>query len=215
MPLDSDVSNADSFLHVEFYHYRSVPTKRWPNRDAAALEDSLNAKPFIRVMTPGEKNNIVERPVRESDKERFPRQWINFQRENSEEEVFGTKLAVWHGDASDDVTMGQIDELHVLKFDTVEQIASASDGQLQKMGMGGIGLRNKAKAYLASKAAQTGSAELTQMRNDMAELRAMLAAATAKAPEIAAPKRRGPKPGYRKAKPHGDDDAATHAASNG
>jgi hypothetical protein len=64
MPLDSDVVNGDSQLQVEFF-----------------VSDVENWKghPFVRIMIPGDKNTIIEQPVREDHKKRFPRQWPNRQ----------------------------------------------------------------------------------------------------------------------------------------
>jgi hypothetical protein len=39
-------------------------------------------------------------------------------------------------------------ELQILKFQTVEQVATASDSQVQKVGMGAAGLRELAKTFL-------------------------------------------------------------------
>ena len=108
-----------------------------------------------------------------------------------------------------------MESLHVLKFDTVEQLANASDGHLQRIGMGAVGLRERAKAYLASKSAQAGSTEFLQMKNEVAELKAMLAA-VAKAGIPTPQKRRGPKPGFKRVKPDVvNNDAAVDAASHG
>ena len=48
MPLDSDINNADSQLHVEFYV-----------KDSGANE----GRPYVRIMAPGDKTNIIDQPV--------------------------------------------------------------------------------------------------------------------------------------------------------
>jgi hypothetical protein len=35
--------------------------------------------PFIRIITPRRRDNVVDRPVRPEDKMRFPRQWAQYQ----------------------------------------------------------------------------------------------------------------------------------------
>ena len=50
MALDSDIHNADSHLHVEFYTNDQKPYKDRPT-------------PFVRIIVPGDKTNIVDQPV--------------------------------------------------------------------------------------------------------------------------------------------------------
>lgn len=158
--LDSDVNNADNGLHVEFYHYQE------------------NNKPdiqFVRIQNPGDKLNIIERPVEEEDKRRFPRQWLYFQMKNSEGQVLGTPLSDWHKDAPTELNKGQLEELQILKFQSVEQLATASDSQLQKVGMGSTGLREKARLYLTNKNKSEATKELEKTRSELDELKAQMA----------------------------------------
>jgi hypothetical protein len=55
--MDSDVENADSKLYVEFYTHERKPHV---------------GQPFVRIMVPGDKTNILDQPVREDHKQRFP-----------------------------------------------------------------------------------------------------------------------------------------------
>ena len=59
---------------------------------------------------------------------------------------------------------------------TVEQLALASDAQLQRIGMGGVGLRERAKLYLNRKNRAESSAELEDTKRQLAELQAQMAA---------------------------------------
>jgi len=156
MALDSDIVNADSHLHVEFYTFEKEPYKDIP---------------FVRIMVPGDKNNIIEQPVRDDHKQRFPRQWLYFQMANNEGmPVIGTTLEQWCRDRPEEFTDYSMAELQILKFQTVEQVATASDSQLQKVGMGGVGLREKARSYLLRKNQSESSLELEQTRNELKEL---------------------------------------------
>lgn len=174
MPLDSDIENADSKLSVEFY------------TNVTAL---YNGKPFVRIMVPGDKTTIIDQPVREDHKQRFPRQWLYFQMKNSGDSIPGTKLQAWHDDEPETFTTGQMEELQILKFQVVEQVAGASDSQLQRIGMGGVGLRERAKAYLASRNRDAATAENQAMRCEIDELKAMVAALTETAIEKRGPGR--------------------------
>lgn len=162
MPLDSDVSNADAQLHVEFYVKDDGPGK---------------GKTYCRIMAPGDKTNIIDQPTRDDHKARFPRQWLYFQTQQSDgiAAEIGTPLSAWHKDAPEEITRDQIQELVILKFVTVEQLALASDAQLQRIGMGGVGLRERARMYLNRKNRVEATAELEDTKRQLAELQAQMA----------------------------------------
>lgn len=213
MSLDSDVPQADNQLMVEFYPYRAQNTKRWANPDAVVLEKSREGATFIKIVTPGDKENIIERPVRESDKEKFPRQWLNFIRESAGEEIPGTKLAQWQKDSPDDLSQGHLETLEMFKFQVVEQVAGMSDTQIMRIGMGAEGLRIRAQKYLKSKNVAASSTEVDELKAQIAEMRKMLTERP-QAPIVERKSR-----GWPKGKPRNpvnviDNDAATHAAGN-
>ena len=160
MPLDSDISNADAHLHVEFYVYDKAPYKDMP---------------FVRIMVPGDKTNIIEQPAREHHKERFIRQWLHFQSKNNDGQVIGTALDQWNKDKPSDFNEHQMAELQILKFQTVEQVATATDAQLQRIGMGAAGLRERARGYLNQKNQSESSTELAKTRSELDELKAQMA----------------------------------------
>ena len=163
MALDSDVSNADSLLHVEFYTHDRDPYK---------------GKPFVRIVVPGDKNNIIDQPVRDDHRERFPRQWMWYQMQNGDTPAVGTPIIAWHRDRPDDISEGQAQELAVLKFQTVEQLASGSDMQMQRIGMGGVGLRERARAYIraAPNDDSETKAKLAKTEAELETLKAQVAA---------------------------------------
>ena len=72
MPLDSDIYNADEQLQVEFYLAKEVDPK-W------------DGKPFVRINIPGDKTTIIEQPMTEDHKKRFPRQYLYLNRRNRSE----------------------------------------------------------------------------------------------------------------------------------
>ena len=161
--IDSDVANADSLLHVEFY---------------MSDDEAYKGRPFIRIVVPGDKTNIIEQPMREDHKERFPRQWLYFQMKQNEQEgavLPGIPLRVWAQDEPEVLNKSRMEELQILKFQTVEQVATASDAQLQRVGMGAAGLRDKAKLYLTRKNKSDSSAEHESTRRELEELKAQMA----------------------------------------
>jgi hypothetical protein len=63
-----------------------------------------------------------------------------------------------------------------MKFQTVEQVATASDSQLQKVGMGAAGLRERARSYLMSVNKTANKSELDETKRELEELKAQMAA---------------------------------------
>ena len=161
MALDSDINNADSHLHVEFYVYDKEPYKE---------------QPFVRIIVPGDKTSIVDQPVREDHKQRFARQWLHFQMQNNNAEVIGVPLKDWVRDDPENFNDMQMAELQIFKFQTVEQVATASDSQLQRIGMGAVGLRELARRYLSVKNQSSSQTEIEQMKKEHAEMKEQMAA---------------------------------------
>jgi hypothetical protein len=194
MPLDSDVSDADSHLHVEFYVNQQDP--------------NYLGMDFIRIAVPGDRTSIMETPVTEYYKSRFPRQYLYFQMNKDPTYSIGTPLIDWHKAAPDEFNVVQMGEMQILKFSTVEQIATATDAQLQRIGMGAAGLRERAKRYLDRKGQQAGISELEQARSDREAMQAQIDMLRA---EMASMTKRGPGRPRKEEDVH-DDDAATGAA---
>lgn len=201
MPLDSDAPNADAQLHVKFYEHDREPYK---------------GVPFVRIMIPGDKTNIYDQPARDHHKQRFPRHWLHYQMKHSDASVIGTPLMVWHRERPEEFTEGQLGELSILKFQTVEQLATASDAQIQRVGMGAAGLRERARQFLSAKNAQTSGAELANAQAEIAALRAMvegLAANASAQAEKPKAKRGGWNRGKKKVPVNvNHDNVAAHAA---
>lgn len=207
--LDSDVQNADAHLHVEFYESRAKGYEGFT---------------FVRIMNPGDKTNIFDQPADETHQLRFPRHWLHFQmrREGLDVGPVGTALELWHADQPELFGENQMLELQMLKFHTVEQIAMASDAQLQRIGMGAAGLRDRARAYLSVKNQSEASAELAETRSQLAAMQQQMSALM----EMVAAQNRAPAEAVvitpaaapttrRKAVPDGQLDADAGHAGNG
>jgi hypothetical protein len=86
---------------------------------------------FVKIFLPGDSTLVIDTPAREDHKARFPLQWAHYQNKHGgDSKLIGTPIAQWPL-----VTAAQAEELKALKFFTVDQIASASDAQLQRLGM--------------------------------------------------------------------------------
>lgn len=159
--LASDLNNAefagardpDSGLYVEFYW--NEPVDGWASREASNKAQrnivvKLPKQPFVRIMVPGDKTSEFTCAVDEAHKQRFPRQWLAWQIAEGliggEEDIPGWKLTEWN-----ELNADMCRELQYLRFVTVEQLAGASDKQIQGIGMGGLQLREKARVALRNK----------------------------------------------------------------
>tara|TARA_R110000868_G_scaffold22188_1_gene91112 strand:+ start:301 stop:885 length:585 start_codon:yes stop_codon:yes gene_type:complete len=168
--MDSDISNADSSLNVEFYLQKNETIL---DDDGVSQPDPNFGKHFIRINIPSDKTNIVDQPVREDHKKRFPRQWLYFQMKNGEQEVIGVPLSQWRKDEPEILSESFFEELSILKFQTVEQVATCSDMQMQRMGMSGMRLKERAKMFLIKNNSQSDSLEET--KQELATLKAQMA----------------------------------------
>lgn len=161
MALASDLNNADfvgakdpdSGLYVEFYWHEAVDA--WASREKSNEQQrnvvvKLPKAPFVRIMVPGDKTSEFTAAVTEAHKQRFPRQWMAWQIAEGliggEGEIPGWKLSEW-----EELNPDLVRELLYLRFQTVEQLAGASDRQIQGIGIGGVALRDKARVALRNK----------------------------------------------------------------
>lgn len=178
--LASDVNNPDfvnpqhpdSMLHVEFYW--KEPVDKWQS-ELQGKEVRGKKKPFIRIMRPGDNTSILETAVRDDHKARFPNQWMRWQMkegmmEGAPQDVPGWRIEEWPTVKGEQ----QLNELKYLRFHTVEQIAGASDAQIQKLGLGGIGLREQARAALKERSRSEYKAEMDAKDKQLSDLQARL-----------------------------------------
>ncbi|MAS09920.1 hypothetical protein [Salinisphaera sp.] len=98
-------------------------------------------KPYVKILIPGQKNSVPDRPVRPDDKHRWPQQWSRF--EQSREQVQGTPIEEWPY-----LGQARVAELRALNIRTVEQIAELPDGSVTKLGPDGRDLVERAKNHL-------------------------------------------------------------------
>ena len=142
--------------------------------------------PFVRVQSPGDRNNVLEVKANEHYKQRFPRQWEAFQR-GQHGEMVGTPLSQWP-----QVTKSQVLEAQYFGVKTVEDLADVVDTSIQKMGMGWMAIRKKARDYLA---AASGNAPISalQAKHDqlLQEFEALKASLKNPDVEAAEPAKRG------------------------
>ena len=146
----------DERLPIQFY----MGTLQDDNRTAAEGRPIYLDVECIRIFN--SKDNIVDRPVRDTDKQRWPKQYAAWKASGaSEPGMMGTRLEHWPA-----VTRAQAEELKYFKVFTVEQLSELPDSTGQRI-MGFAKLKNLAKLYLE---AARGEAPLIKMQQEL-ELR--------------------------------------------
>lgn len=127
---------------------------------------------MLRMMFPGDNTKAYDKPVsmvpvgsRPADPDRFPRQWAQYKAQQVQVQD-GTPIEQWPP-----INPAQAMTLKAMNVHTVEQLAAASDTNLNMMGM--RQLRENAKAWLEE--AESG-AETIKLRNQVEQLQAQLEA---------------------------------------
>lgn len=83
----------------------------------------------IKIIIPGDKNNVIDRPASPQDKQRFAKQYAAFKLAGTEDaQISGTRLKDWPY-----LSRAQCEELAYLKIITVEQLAEVSDAAVSKV----------------------------------------------------------------------------------
>ena len=140
-------TDPDSLIHVEFYMHKpklKFQSDQKSYAEGRKVEIFGKEAPYVRIMTPGDNTSVLQVPVRESHKRRFPKQWLVFQMEQGlieEQEIPGWKLEDWPY-LQDNPEL--LRDLKHMRFQTVEQLSGMSDAQCQKLGMVGQGLKQRA-----------------------------------------------------------------------
>lgn len=161
--------------------------------------------PYVRIQKPGDNTTVIEEEVREDHKMKWPQQWDYFARSEgliASEEMPGWKIEDWTHINHDSES---VRNLRYLRFYTVEQIANASDAQVQRLGMGGYGLREAAKKAMQQRVVSGVAEQIAAKDKELAEMKARmerLEAALLSQPQAEpAPKNKGGRPKGSKNKP--------------
>ena len=159
--------NPDAALVVKFYS-KAVHQPFRSDKEGRPIYEDVD---YIQIFTPGNQLNIIDTPVRGEHKMRFAQQWAMYQAGKGSGMEVGTPVNQWPF-----LSAAQAEEFRAVKFFTVEQLANASDVQLQSLGMiGGMNpmvIRDRAKAFLSAAA---GAAPMESMAAENAELKQQMA----------------------------------------
>ncbi len=155
-------------MFVEFYS-DAIELKFQSEQEGRPVYQEV---PFVKIMIPGDPNNIIERVASKEDQMKYPKAWARFQNSESQGQI-GTPLEQWP-----QINRAQVKEAKYYEVHTVEAMAGLSDTHCMNMGMGFMELRTKAQAYLAaakdSAAVTAQAAENETLKSMIADLQAQI-----------------------------------------
>ena len=165
----------DDRLIVGFYHKSVLNTHKSKEAGKRICED----REFVKIQHPGETLNILDRPIQEADKFRWPRQWAMFQ-QGKNQIPDGIPITLLYPDKPSITDM-----LIGYNIHTVEQLAHLSANGIDQVGMGCQEWVNKAAKYLEQaqkgvdfhrfeQAMQEKDTEMDTLRRQVKDLSAQL-----------------------------------------
>lgn len=152
---------ADQSVYVKFY-MRPVLNEAKSNEEGRPIYDD---REYVEIRTPGQQNNVVQRPVTDMDRQRFSRPYALFKAGESEQ-IVGTPLVEvpW-------ITRSQVEELAHMRIRTLEGLANVSDGVCSQYA-GMYKLKQRAQQAIAD-AKESAPFQKLQAEND--EMKSKLA----------------------------------------
>jgi hypothetical protein len=129
---------------VVFFYKKSVHNALKSQAAGVRFHDELD---FVKMHAPGEHLQVIDRPVVESDKTRFPRQWRAFQ-QGRKQETDGIPI-----DMLFPLHPAVADNLRSYGVHTIEQCANMSASAIESIGMGAQDYKNRAVDYMEAASA--------------------------------------------------------------
>lgn len=117
---------------------------------------------YIEIHTPGDKDTVIDRPIRNVDRYVWAEKYAAFK--NGAVLSNGIPLEQWGGISPDRVL-----ELAHFRIKTVEQLADVADSSLQNLGFKAREEREKARGYLA---VMKGEAPVAALKEENEKLKA-------------------------------------------
>ena len=149
--IDEQIQKRQGRIHVEF-HVGAVVNQEKSDKEGRLIHDDAE---FIQIIVPGDRDNIVDRPVREADKLQYKAKYEDFKAGRAQL-LTGTPLSLWPS-----ANPSQVADLGFICVRTVEQLAELPDNRLPGMY---APLREKARTFLN---ASKDSAHVTQMQSEL------------------------------------------------
>lgn len=134
--------------------------------EAKSIEEGrhiFDDQEYVKIIIPGDKNNLIDRPASVQDKRRFAKQYALFKEGRSEEDqISGTRLTEWPF-----LSRGQCEELRYLQIRTVEQLAEVRDDITSRV-PGLTNLKKNAQVWLGKSKSAAEAAKITKQIDDQA-----------------------------------------------
>ena len=190
-PAFAGATNPDSVMVARFY------TKAVRNNFESLKQGRpiFADKIYVEYYPAGQRLLVMDVPAYDHHKQRFAVQWAYFQSTQTGGSAnVGTPLEQWPI-----LSPADVENLKGAKFTTVDQLAGASDSQIQILGMGLAGmaphvLRARAQAYLGTAKdtalPQKQAEEIETLKKQVAELLAAKQTVTVVADEPVKPAKR-------------------------
>ena len=149
----------DESLFVVFY-MGVIKNEARTAEEGRAIFDDVEC---VRIIIPGDKNTVIDRPASAQDKQRFSKQYGMFKQGMSEEEqVSGTRLTDWPF-----LTRAQCEEFRYLGIKTVEQLAGVRDDIVSRV-PGLTQLKQHAQVWLGKTQSAAEAAKTSKLIADQA-----------------------------------------------
>jgi len=144
-----------------------------PKQDEAATQEAgrpiFKMEEYVTIEIPADKSIIVDRPVREADRQEFSKQYGAFRADKDQDTASGTLLS-----ATGLLPPERIEELAHFRIRTVEQLAAVSDSNIQALGLHSRTERQRCRDFLEMAKGNAPllrlQAELEKERQDKAAL---------------------------------------------
>lgn len=148
LPTHGGAVSADDVERIEELRKLGCAVRKHPKEQDVMLVSKLGRPvfkevEFIRILKPGDRDTVVERPVEDDDKLRFEKRYEDFKK-NRQDAASGTPLAELPF-----INSAQREEYHFFNIKTAEHLAELTDAMAQRFPMGNTH-REKARRFLAA-----------------------------------------------------------------
>lgn len=170
---DSDISHFDP--RNPYVGDEKLPVRFYMGAVPDDAETARQGRPMFRdvecIQIFNSKDNVIDRPVRDTDKKRWPGAYNAWKQSgDGEPGAVGTRLEHWP-----QMSRAQVEEYRYFKVFTVEQLAAMPDSTVQKI-MGASKLKQLAQLYVEAAKGEAPfqrlQAEIEKRDGQIAELTA-------------------------------------------
>lgn len=140
---------------VPVFELRATP-KAGSTSEEVEYEDVV----WVTIFNKGDPKNIIERPLREEDKKRWPEHWKAYQA-NEEPPIDGIPLEDFPK-----ITPAERERCKQLHIRTVQDLSVVPEDQLKRLGGRGYALQKAAKDYIA----KYNDVDVSALMDQIAEL---------------------------------------------